>query len=58
MGLILCAPAWVKGTEPTRPDPRWVPYDIKIVLAGKGGQYLGDANITVSKSGSTCTGAS
>jgi hypothetical protein len=28
-------------------DPRWNTYPLKVVIAGKGGQYLGDADVTV-----------
>lgn len=30
---------------------RWDAYPVKVVLAGKGGQYLGGATVTVSKDG-------
>ena len=32
-------------------DPRWAAYPVKVVLAGKGGQYLGDAQLTVEQNG-------
>lgn len=38
-------------SEDERSDPRWDAYGLKIVLAGKGGQFLGDADVTVAKGG-------
>ena len=34
-----------------REDPRWNAYPLKVELAGKGGQYLGDVQISVTKDG-------
>lgn len=34
-----------------RMEPRWDGYSLKIVLVGKGAQFLGDADITVVKGG-------
>jgi hypothetical protein len=34
---------------------RWAQYPVKIVLAGKGGQFLGNAVVTVSKGGKAVT---
>jgi hypothetical protein len=38
------------GDEAQR-DPRWAAYSVKIVFAGKGGQFLTDADVTVSRDG-------
>lgn len=32
-------------------DARWAAYPLKIVLAGKGGQYLADADVTLTRDG-------
>jgi hypothetical protein len=56
-GLPLDTPQQVKGIETVctgvgleaREDPRWVAYSLKIEIAGKGGQYLGDVHVTVAK---------
>jgi len=34
-----------------REDPRWNAYPLKVELAGKAGQLLGEAQITISKGG-------
>lgn len=34
-------------------DPRWKTYPLKLIIAGNKGQYLGDADITVSSGGTT-----
>ncbi len=44
-----------------REDSRWNAYPLKVEIAGKGGQYLGDVQVTVSKDGAevakvTCGG--
>lgn len=38
------------GDEAQR-DERWKTYPLKIVLAGKGGQFVADADVTLSQSG-------
>lgn len=38
------------GDEPQR-DARWSAYPLKVVLAGKDGQWLADADITISQGG-------
>jgi hypothetical protein len=38
-----------------REDPRWNDYSLKLVLAGKGGQYLGAAEVTVEGNGVSFT---
>ncbi|HEX3486462.1 MAG TPA: hypothetical protein VHT51_15470 [Micropepsaceae bacterium] len=56
-GLPLDAPQQVKGVDTVctgvgleaRQDPRWAAYSLKIEIAGKGGQYLGDVHVTVAK---------
>lgn len=32
-------------------DPRWAAYPLKVVVAGEGGQYLGDVGLTVAQNG-------
>jgi hypothetical protein len=38
------------GSE-SRADPRWQAYPLKIEVAGKGGQYLGDVTLSVQQAG-------
>lgn len=38
------------GSE-SRADPRWQAYPLKIEVAGKGGQYLGDVTLSVQQGG-------
>lgn len=38
------------GSE-SRADPRWQAYPLKIEVAGKGGQYLGDVALSVQQGG-------
>jgi hypothetical protein len=45
----------------TRADPRWATYSLKVEIAGKAGQYLGDVHVEVAKDGksvleTTCGG--
>ena len=57
--LPLDSPQQMRGMEAVctgvgsdlREDPRWSAYPLKVVLAGKGGQYLGEARVTVAKGG-------
>jgi hypothetical protein len=35
----------------SRTDPRWGAYPLRIELAGRGGQFLGDAQVSVIKDG-------
>jgi hypothetical protein len=37
--------------QDAREDPRWNLYPLKVVLAGEGGQYLGEARLTIAKDG-------
>jgi len=39
--------------QDSRADPRWNAYPLKIVLAGEGGQYLGEADVNVAAEGET-----
>jgi hypothetical protein len=44
-----------------REDPRWNSYPLKLEIAGKGGQYLGDVHVTITRDnksmiGVTCGG--
>ncbi|MDE2181898.1 MAG: hypothetical protein KGJ78_02630 [Alphaproteobacteria bacterium] len=34
-------------------DPRWKSYPLKLILAGKAGQYVSDADVTVTSGGKT-----
>ena len=55
--LALDNPTEVAGIEvvctgvglDAREDPRWSAYSLKVELAGKGGQYLGDVGVNVTK---------
>ena len=55
------APTMVDGVETvctgigqdSRADPRWNAYPLKVVLAGEGGQYLGEAQVNVAAEGET-----
>jgi len=52
-------PTMVEGAEAvctgigqdSRIDPRWNAYPLKVVLAGEGGQYLGEARLNVAAEG-------
>jgi hypothetical protein len=52
-------PTTVEGVETVctgigqdaRSDPRWNAYPLKVVLAGEGGQYLGEARLNVAAEG-------
>jgi hypothetical protein len=35
----------------SRLDPRWSSYPLKVVIAGKGGQFLGDVQVGLEKAG-------
>jgi hypothetical protein len=37
--------------QDSRDDPRWASYGLKIELAGRSGQYLGAADVTLTKDG-------
>jgi hypothetical protein len=37
--------------QDSRSDPRWNAYPLKVVLAGEGGQYLGEARLNVAVEG-------
>lgn len=37
--------------QDSREDPRWAAYGLKIELAGRSGQYLGAADVTLTKDG-------
>ena len=37
--------------QDSRADPRWNAYPLKVVLAGEGGQYLGEAQVNVAAKG-------
>ena len=37
--------------QDSREDPRWAAYGLKIELAGRSGQYLGAADVTLTKNG-------
>jgi hypothetical protein len=37
--------------QDSRTDPRWNAYSLKVVLAGEGGQYLGEADVNVAAEG-------
>jgi hypothetical protein len=39
--------------QDSRVDPRWNAYPLKVVLAGEGGQYLGEAQVNVAAEGET-----
>jgi hypothetical protein len=39
--------------QDSRADPRWNAYALKVVLAGEGGQYLGEAQVNVAAEGET-----
>jgi hypothetical protein len=39
--------------QDSRADPRWNAYPLKVVLAGEGGQYLGEAQVNVAAEGET-----
>lgn len=39
--------------QDSRADPRWNGYPLKVVLAGEGGQYLGEAQVNVAAEGET-----
>ena len=55
MALPYDTPTMVEGVEivctgigqDSRSDPRWNAYPLKVVLAGEGGQYLGEARLNV-----------
>lgn len=57
--LPLNSPTTVEGVEAVctgigedaQRDARWAAYPLKIVFAGKGGQFVTDADVTVSKDG-------
>lgn len=59
--LALDTPTEIGGIETvctgvgldSRGDSRWNTYSLKVELAGKGGQYLGDVRASVSKEGKT-----
>lgn len=59
--LSVNAPTMVNGVETVctgvgetdRSDPRWASYPAKVELVGKGGEYLGNAQISLSKAGKT-----
>ena len=40
-------------TLDTRSDPRWATYPLRIEVVGGGGEYLGDAQVTLSKGDET-----
>jgi hypothetical protein len=52
-------PTMIEGVETVctgigqdaRSDPRWNAYALKVVLAGEGGQYLGEARVNVAAEG-------
>ena len=54
-------PTMVEGVEivctgigqDSRSDPRWNAYPLKVVLAGEGGQYLGEAELNVAAEGAS-----
>ncbi len=35
----------------SRQDPRWLSYPLRVEVAGRGGQYLGDVALTVARDG-------
>ena len=57
--LAMDTPTQISGVETvctgvgleSREDPRWAAYSLKVEIAGKGGQYLGDVHVVVSKDG-------
>lgn len=57
--LPLNAPTSINGVETvctgigedTQRDARWASYPLKVVFAGKGGQFVTDADVTVSSDG-------
>lgn len=57
--LPLNSPTTVSGVEAVctgigeeaQRDARWAAYPLKIVFAGKGGQFVADVDVTVSKGG-------
>ena len=59
MAMPLDTPTEIAGIETvctgigleSRQDPRWAAYSLKVEVAGKGGQYLGDVHVAVSKDG-------
>jgi hypothetical protein len=61
--LLLDTPETVNGVavactgvgSDAREDPRWNDYSLKLVLAGKQGQYLGAAEVTVEGNGVSFT---
>ncbi len=61
--LPLDTPMTMEGVEivctgvdsDSRGDPRWNSYPLKIEIAGKGGQYLGDEQVTLEKDGKQLT---
>jgi hypothetical protein len=57
--LVPDTPTAVNGTEvvctgvgfDARQDPRWSAYPLKVEIAGRGGQYLGEVQVVVIKDG-------
>ena len=37
--------------QDARADPRWTDYPLRVEIAGRAGQYLGEAQVTLTKGG-------